>query len=226
MSEPITPAAETYAQWRQRVADAYLGAFAGEDQGRTARSHLSRLGMTAKVTSDATGLAVALKEEDLLVPVPYGTKREQFTAGALAEFEAEALRSSKRDVWHEISNRARNGYLEIEQAIALLDVLGYNAEDRPQEITTVSIRVDTGKTNSYGERVSERHAFTLPGKVTKEEVIAKLVEIFPEAGGAATKLLSAFPQAKGLPEPFANGNVSVSTTQQWPASCEFDDENA
>jgi hypothetical protein len=220
MSEPTT-APETYAGWRNRVAQAFLKVYSAEDQGRTARSNLGRLGIDAKVTSEATGLTIAIADEDNQVPLPYDTKREQFTAAALAEMEAHHIRLSKSAVWHEIRVRAENSYSTGDLVTALLDELGYSQADRPAKSTVVGVRLNLG-TNKYGEQMTDRKSFTMPGEVSKDAVIAQMVEAFPEHAGTTGRLQAAFPSATGLTKPFEDGSVSVSSTLKWPDTCEFD----
>ena len=212
---------ETLTAWKHAVASAFAKVYDAETRGASLGSALECAGIGGvKVTSEATGLNIAVAELGDKDNVPHGFTRGDFTADKLAEMDAEALKSAKRSVWHFIRSKARRGYMDNDQAIALLDELGFTA--RPTETTNVSADIPTGQRDRYGDSVREYVSFRIPGSVAKDVIVAALAEAYPAANAVRTAILSAFPNAQDVPGGLAD-RVSVSTDLEWPTTCEYDD---
>jgi hypothetical protein len=204
------------------VAKALAAVYRDEDEARTSTlpNALSVVGIQAAYSSSETASRLHVKiENDENEGLPAGYTRADYSAEKLAEFDAEALRKSKHNVWNFIRIRQQNGSLELEQANALLDDLALDA--RPCEVTTVSGTLALREYDGYGNRRTKYFAFSMPGHQDKDEVKplieATLIDLVDQVDVA---LRQAFPEAEGIEDPFRRIDVTYATV--WPVKSGYE----
>jgi len=215
-------ASSTVAEFQSAVAEQIQRIEREREANRSiVAERLAQASIDAEVTPDESGgYKVTLKPNEM-AGLPHGTKRSDFTAAALSEFDATYLKAEKERIWQWFRKMNTRGYHSHEQSRTALEALGYTTLPTPK--TTVSF---TGTTvirhDSYGGPVFEHVSFTIPGEVSREAVEARLANHLQQPA-VFTAVKAAFSDAEGLPEPVKN--LYVTTEQSWPNHSEFHTES-
>jgi hypothetical protein len=208
---PTNKNAQTVAEFHDAVA-AQLARVAAEQEanGSALGVRLQTLGLNATVTpGDGREFKVTLKHDET-ASLPVGTARSDFTAAALARYDAAYLAEQKENFYQYLGRGATRGAYTAEQAVSVLSALGYTT--KPEATTKVEYY-------GYNEKGEWRSAnFNLPGEVKASTVQERLAATFKPSGLAA-KVLEAFPEATGLAQ--AKPDVFVNVEQKWPDHSEF-----
>ncbi len=169
---------------------------------RETRDHMGALGLPTKVTVDAGNITGAPIEP----PTEHnGTPREDYTAGALAKYDAKALQAYKLRVWQHYRDQLRYGSMTQEQVFTFLGELGFIL---PEVASTIQAYVPDG----FG---STRYVtLRATGDVSQEDAEAALAAEYPST--VAPVLRRAFPNAveDSLPTSEVD-NVSVQPETRW-----------
>jgi hypothetical protein len=178
------------------------------------RDMLSYIGVdyyTACQTSAENVITVTAPDTDLASVVPSGTKPEQYTDTALAEFASDYLRNLRRTTHLRIKRHCQREYVTSDQAIAALSALGYAASAHPAVKSTAHATITDEFGNSFDVN------WTQDGQLSEAEVRDGLESQFgthPVAAG----VMAAFPAAKAARLPKLISGVMVSSELTWPES--------
>jgi len=197
--------------FQQRAATALIKATQGRQDRSSMRSTLAGAGISADVKPGNAEVMVATVKLSEDFGLPRGTNRGMFTAAALAEYDAKALRNAQTDVWRSIRELTVYGTIQGDQALAILDELGYGESARPAAQTHVTAEVANGRINDGYDKIDT----VLKGEHSKESVLA-LLEAKVPTPRAATLITQAFGDLVVGPVPAKVRNLRVLVDTSWP----------